>query len=83
MSDGKIFCSVPGCRRWSRKFKGEFLCGAHWRMVPRRLKRRRSWIVQRWKKDPRRAWRYARLEFRVWEQMKRAATREAFMGIGC
>jgi len=34
----KTSCCVPGCRRWSTKFKHEWLCGDHWRLVDRRLK---------------------------------------------
>lgn len=31
-------CCVPGCRRRSSKFKSEWLCGDHWRLVDKRLK---------------------------------------------
>jgi len=35
----KSTCCIPGCTRWSRKFPGEWLCGRHWGMVPRRCRR--------------------------------------------
>lgn len=35
----KSTCCVPGCPRWSRKFPHEWLCGRHWKMVPRRYRR--------------------------------------------
>lgn len=34
----KRACSVPGCRRWSRRFNNEWICGDHWRLVDRSLK---------------------------------------------
>ena len=34
----KTGCVVPFCRRRSTRFKNEWICGDHWRMVPRSLK---------------------------------------------
>lgn len=31
-------CVVPFCRRTSTRFNNEWICGDHWRMVPRHLK---------------------------------------------
>lgn len=35
-------CCVPFCRRWSKRFETEWLCGEHWRLVDRGLKRFRT-----------------------------------------
>ena len=35
-------CCMPGCRRWSTRFEHEWLCGEHWRLVPRTLKAYRT-----------------------------------------
>jgi len=35
-------CCVPFCRRTSTLFSGEWVCGAHWRLVDRGLKRFRT-----------------------------------------
>lgn len=47
-------CCVPGCRRRSSKFKEEWLCGDHWRLVDRRLKtfrtKRLRQLYRRWEK---------------------------------
>lgn len=43
-------CCIPGCPRWSRKFAPdvEWMCGrAHWRRVPRRIRRAFSKVEQR------------------------------------
>lgn len=34
----KSGCCVPFCRRTSRRFKEEWICGDHWKLVPRDLK---------------------------------------------
>lgn len=38
----KTNCSVIGCHRTSRRFSGEWLCGDHWKLVDRPLKRFRT-----------------------------------------
>lgn len=45
-------CCVPFCGRTSTLFRDEWLCGAHWRLIPRRL--RRAWF--RASKQVHRAW---------------------------
>lgn len=43
----RAVCEVPGCTNSSARFAGsEYLCSRHWRMVPGRLKRRRTRIVR-------------------------------------
>lgn len=49
-------CCVPGCRRWSTRFRLEWLCGDHWRLVGMALKRFRT--------------KRLRPLYRVWEQAK-------------
>lgn len=31
-------CCILGCPRWSRRYPGEWMCGRHWKMAPRRLR---------------------------------------------
>jgi len=40
---------MPFCRRTSRKFPGEWICGDHWRMVPRPLKTLRTKLRARYR----------------------------------
>jgi hypothetical protein len=37
----KSTCCIAGCPRWSRRFKGEWICAQHWRSVP--LPIRQGW----------------------------------------
>lgn len=45
----RIACCVPFCRRGSRKFPPgtEIICGKHWRLVDRALKRFRTRALKR------------------------------------
>ncbi len=63
----KSTCCAPGCPRWSRMYPGEWLCGRHWKMVPRRLRRALRVL---WKRRP---WtmRDGRLETRLWAHARR------------
>ena len=40
-------CCVIGCRRTSTLFPGEWICGEHWRMVDREIKRLRTKVLKR------------------------------------
>lgn len=40
-------CCVIGCHRTSRLFPSEWICGEHWRMVDRDIKRLRTRILKR------------------------------------
>ena len=42
-------CFMPGCRRWSTRFPGEWVCADHWRDVPRNLKLVRTRMTKRWR----------------------------------
>lgn len=57
----RISCCVPYCRRTARNDKGygEWICGKHWPLVPRSMKRRRRELDRRvekikrmWDGDP-------------------------------
>lgn len=61
----KVLCLIPGCGRfttcleplppntvWLEHPKDpdhRWICGAHWRLVPRYMKRRRSALVREWR----------------------------------
>lgn len=79
-------CCVPFCRRTSTLFRDEWVCGEHWRLVDRSLKRLRSTLRRRWVKrwraaqyrrrvDLNIAWR--RVEAAIWRRMKRQAIERA------
>ena len=44
-------CCVIGCRRTSRLFPGEWICGEHWRLVDRDIKRLRTKILKRRRRE--------------------------------
>lgn len=71
-------CCVPGCRRTSTLFTAEWVCGDHWRMIPRRFKlawsrakrhNRRHWLAM---SERRRRAAHYRMD-RLWLVLKRAA----------
>jgi hypothetical protein len=41
-------CIVPHCKNSSAKYAGcDYICGPHWRLVPKRLKQRDRLIIKR------------------------------------
>lgn len=73
-------CCVPFCRRTSTLFRDEWICGEHWRLVDRDLKRLRTRLMGRFKRRRqtmavRRAW--FRIEQATWRRMKRQAIERA------
>lgn len=89
----KSSCCVPFCRRTSRRCKDEWICGDHWKLVPRALKtfrtkrlklirlqfERANAIATReeYFRACRLARRYERLEGATWRRMKRIAIEKA------
>lgn len=76
----RIVCCVPFCRRTTRNDKGysEWICGKHWPLVPRHLKRRKRQAERIAKRGDRpAAWRLAGL---IWQRCKREAIERA-MGL--
>ena len=87
MTERRVFprstCCVPGCPRWSRRFPGEWLCAAHWRMVRPILRRalNRVWRKQgdlmtfsQWTKRQYDEWqRLDRLHLKLWPRAVRSA----------
>lgn len=70
----RLPCAVPYCRRGSTRFPPgwEFLCGIHWRLVDKALKRLRTKARRK-----REGARYNRLEALIWRKMKRQAIERA------
>lgn len=73
-------CCVPFCRRTSTLFPSEWICGEHWRLVDRDLKRVRTRLMARFKRRRKtmaayRAW--ERVERATWRRMKRQAIERA------
>lgn len=72
----RMACQVPGCRRTRGQRKGEppltptteWICGDHWRMVPREL-RRLLFTARRRRRQ--------RLHALAWRRAKRAAVERA------
>lgn len=43
MKPNRSYCVVPFCRNSSAKWSGgEYICGPHWRLLPKDLKRERA-----------------------------------------
>lgn len=78
-------CCIPFCRRGTTKFPDspEIMCGKHYRLAPKSLRRRRTKILRALarERDPRRAQRLFDLQQRLWERAKATVTNIA-MGIG-
>jgi len=77
---GRVPCCVPFCGRTApdRGDGAEILCGKHWRLVRRTLRRRHAWAVRRWgaalaRGDIAAADRAGRLEDVIWRAIKRQA----------
>lgn len=72
----RIACLVPFCRRTASRARfptaTEIVCGRHWRMCPRRLRRIYSLAAQRWNRQlpSARTWRKHRQLERLWERIK-------------
>lgn len=81
----RIACCIPFCRRGTTKFPGsaEIICGPHWRLAPKALRRRLSKVRRLAKResDPVRLQRLETLDWRLWDRIKAAST-EAAMGVG-
>lgn len=82
MSDDRIPCSCPGCRRTVCACSlpdgnTEWICGPHWGAVPRRMRNTYTRVKRRW--------RAGRADVsavdRIWARCKRAAIDEALMGV--
>lgn len=75
----RLPCVVPGCRRTtSRAEFDEWLCGDHWREIPKQARRIYGRRVRRW----RRYHRYSDglAAARIWNWLKRQAIERA-MGL--
>lgn len=77
-------CIVPFCRRTSTVMPGEWVCGEHWRLVDRGLKRVRTRLIRRWRRNGR--WdapdhAVDRTLNAIWRRMKRQAIERA-SGVG-
>lgn len=86
----RIGCLVPFCRSWRGDRKDdpirggmEWICGVHWSLVPRRLKRRRAQLrrIASRTTDAARLRRIDLADRRLWQSCKAAAV-EAAGGIG-
>jgi hypothetical protein len=77
----RVLCSVPGCNR-SREVKSEldeWLCGEHWRLVPKKMRRVLSRYIRRARRGD-----YHRTNAEAWRRCWLRAKREAIeiaMGI--
>lgn len=80
----RIACCVPFCRRGTTLWpSGEFMCGKHYRLADKELRRRRSKVIRRlrlagemdgdtYKTD--RAW---RIDTKLWNKIKGQAIERA------
>jgi hypothetical protein len=84
----RVCCEVPGCPNTSAKFVGqEYLCSRHYRLVPKKLKRRRAALARMLHRRERltyeagtyvtRDLKAGWLMYRVWQSMVKAAIERA------
>lgn len=74
---GRLSCCVPFCRRTTAEHSGfdEWLCGEHWKLIPKPKRRAYGRITKAWR-------RYHRLAdgargARVWGALRRIAIERA------
>lgn len=73
----KTNCVVIGCRRTSKCFPHEWLCGEHWRLVDRPLKTFRTRYLKRLAGKQPSPQRWRNCESLIWRRMKRQAIERA------
>lgn len=77
----RICCCVPFCRRTFKNDKGYgwIICGKHWRLADKSLRRRRTKLLRRYKKEMDRAKRRRLVGMILWldERGKRQAIERA------
>lgn len=71
----RIACCVPFCRRTCRNDRGwaEWICGNHWRLVPKQYRRAYQRFLRHRRKPPRDTVLTASAGDRLWSRVKRAA----------
>lgn len=71
----RIRCEVPFCNRTTARFQPpmQWICGEHWRLVPKRLRRLKALAKRRGKPEAVQAY--------LWNKCRQHAI-EAAMGIG-
>lgn len=82
----RLTCLCPGCHRTRGQRKGEppihdgeeWICGVHWRAVPKHLRKRLAKARRRIKRGDER-WR--RVLRRTWRRCRQIAIEEALMGL--
>lgn len=73
-------CCVPGCKRTSTRFPDEWICGRHWSLVPKKMKKVLARIHRKCRRYPhmnRTVQRLMRAEERIWQRIRRAAIESA------
>lgn len=85
----RCHCLVPYCRRTTGKLDADdpWICGQHWKLVPRWMKRRRTRLYRLWKKaggsdtswpeQPPKARKALRLYWAWWAKIKKTAIERA------
>jgi hypothetical protein len=76
----RLLCIVPGCRRTTTRCEfDEWLCGEHWRLLPKPARRAYGRHVRRWRRYHRAS--DGATATRLWGWLKRHAIERA-VGIG-
>lgn len=73
----RVQCLCPGCRCTTGRPFAEWICGAHWRSVPKALRNRMFRYRRRAKRDSR----WMPVADRMWERCKQQAIDDALMGV--
>lgn len=87
MKPERVRCCVPGCRRTFKRRNPDswdetVMCGRHWRLAPKRLRRRSTRLLRAYNaaKDGRRARRLATLYNRNWNRCRRLIEADVLAG---
>lgn len=72
----RLKCCVPFCRRATKRTEfDEWICGDHWRLIPKNRRRVYGRIVKQWRRY--RAKNIGRRGARVWRRLRQIAIERA------
>ena len=70
-------CLVPGCRRTRLHAGGEWICGDHWRLTDRHVRRTLFRAVKRFRHGGEKAETFASVARQCWRRLKTQAIERA------
>ncbi|WP_156927842.1 hypothetical protein [Bradyrhizobium sp. Tv2a-2] len=77
-STDRARCVVPFCRRTTKRFKAEWICGNHWPLIPKAQRRVWGRLRKRWRRyGPEAGVHFDARWWRIWDRLKREAIERA------